>query len=244
MHGWKQMGWMGFDCLICDGWGCPSGGTVGMCLWDCGFLEPSLISLLPGRQTRCHICDFLPTISWVSLSPWPPEVSGEDATVPVCGLMNTRTFNIAVLYIIAHTSDQSAASPHPGSVNSSSLICFCRKLSFRSCTVLKIMPITQPGSSSSPSLRRSLSSWSSSSSSPSSSWLELTRSLRRSLIAFNISSDAVWDILVVNPTYSAFLVSFGSFIIAVSVYSTRSLATAELLSTASSMDFSFASLLN
>ena len=57
----------------------------------------------------------------------------------------------------------------------------------RCCTGLVIVPITQPGSSSSLSLSYSVSS--SSSSSPSSPWSELARSLRLSPIATSISSN-------------------------------------------------------
>ena len=117
--------------------------------------------------------------------------------------------------------------PYPGGVTLSSSSFFCRKLSRRCCTVLEIVSITQPGSSSSPSLPCCVSS----SSSPSSSSSELARSLRRSQIACNISSNVCPGSLDVKPLLSALLISSCSCLIAVSASSTRFLATVVSLTT-------------
>jgi len=113
----------------------------------------------------------------------------------------------------------------------------------RCCTVLEIVPIPQPGSSSSLSLPSSRLSSSSSSSSPSSPSSELTRSLGLSPIAFNISSNVVSGLVVVNPVFSAFLNSSCACSNAVCASSTRFLATAVSLSTYCSIHISIASLL-
>jgi len=134
-------------------------------------------------------------------------------------------------------------SPQPGCVNSSSFICFCRKHSLRYCSILEIVPITRPGSSSSLTLPPVGSSSSSSLSSPSSSLLEPARLHKLSLMAFNISSNVVLGLVVVNPTFSAFLIWSCTCSIAVSASSTRFLATVVSLSTWSSIHFSFTSLL-
>ena len=60
---------------------------------------------------------------------------------------------------------------------------------------------------------------------------ELARSLRLSPKAFNNSSHVVSGLVVINPTFSAFLISSCSYFIAVSESSTRFLATAVSLST-------------
>jgi len=90
-----------------------------------------------------------------------------------------------------------------------------------------IVPITQPGSSSSRSLPFALSSSSSSPSSPSS---ELTGSLRLSPIATIISSNVFSGSLFVNPVISACFISSFSCWTAASASSTRFLTPAVSLS--------------
>jgi len=68
--------------------------------------------------------------------------------------------------------------------------------------VLEIVPITQPGSSSSLSLPSSVTSSSSSSSSPSSSSSELARSLKLPPITFSFSSNVVSGCVVVDRAFS------------------------------------------
>jgi len=110
-----------------------------------------------------------------------------------------------------------------------SFICFCQNLSVHRFTILLIVPITQPGSSSSLSLPHSVSlSYSSFPSSPSS---ELARSLRLSPIVTSISSNVFSGSLYVNPAISACFLLSCSCWNAASASSTRFLATAVSLTT-------------
>jgi len=230
MQGLKLTGSTCLDCWIFDQSGIGAGGRDGTHLCVCGFCEPSLIWLLPGREVTCSICNFPGTLSRVcrgSLN----VVSRDDAlSSTIWGRTTATTFNSVVPYFLFLSCKQSAVSHQPGCLNSSSVICFCRKRSMRYCTDLAIVPITHLGSSSSLSLPPAGSSSSSSSSSPSSPSSELTRSLRLSLMAFNISSNLVSGLVVVNHTFSAFLISFCFCLIDVSASSTRFLATAVSLS--------------
>jgi len=95
---------------------------------------------------------------------------------------------------------------------------------------LEIFPITQPGSSCFLSLPSSVSCSSSSSSSPPSSSSGLARSLRLSPIAYDISWIVFLGFLVVNLTFSPFLIYSCLCIIGLSVSSTHLVATAVSLS--------------
>jgi len=196
-----------------------------------GLSEPSLIWLLPCRDVTCGIGDCLGTIWRTGISS--PDVGGDcvAAVVSVWGITTAGTFSSVILYFISLSRQYSAASPHPGFLSSSSLICFCRKLSMWCRTVLENVPITQPGSSSSLSLPRSVSSLSSSSSSPSSSSSELARFLRLPMKAFNNSTNDVSGFVVVDRAFSTFLICSCSCIINVPVSWTRFLATVVSLST-------------
>jgi len=156
---------------------------------------------------------------------------GVAADVSIWGLISTGTFNSAVPYFICLSPKLLAASPQPGGLNSSSLICFCHKLCIQCCTVLEIVPITLPGLSSSLSLPCTVSCSSSSSSYPSYSSSELRRWLWIFPIAFNISPKVVSGFLVVAPTFSAVVISCSSCIIAVCASGTSFLAPAVSLST-------------
>jgi len=214
-----------------------------MSFLDRGFRKAGLIWQLDGQDVRCCICTFPGMLSRISISS--PNVVGADGAVTssICGWTTSGTFHSVVSFFLSLWWKYSATSLHPGCVNRSSFICFCRKLPTRCCTILEIVPNTQPGSS--PSL--SLASSGSSSSSPlssSSSWSAwLASSLRLSLMAFKISSNAVPALLVVPPAFSAFLISYCSWLITVSASSTRFLATAVSISTYSSICFSFSSFL-
>jgi len=107
------------------------------------------------------------------------------------------------------------------------------------CKVLQIMPITQPGLSSSFSLACSASTslWFLSSVFTVSSGL--ARSFRLSRIALNISSNVISAFLVVNPAFSAFLLSSSFGCIAVSACLHRFLATVVPLFTEASIYYSF-----
>lgn len=128
-------------------------------------------------------------------------------------------------------------------INLSSFICFWQKRSMLYCTILDILPITKPDSSSSLSLPPGGCSSSFSSSSPFPTSLELGRLFRLSLMAFKILSNLVSRLAVVSPACSAFLISSCFCLIAVSLYSTRFLATAVSLSTHSWFHRLFTSLL-
>jgi len=208
-----------------------------------GFCEPSLIWLLPCRDVTSSICDCPEMISTTYISC--PNVVGDGvaAVVSVWGFTTAGIVNSVILYIICLSRKQSAVSPHPGCVSFSSLICFSRKLTMRCCTILEIVPITQPGSSSLLSLPSSVSSASSSLCSPSASSSELAWSLRLSPTAFNISSNVVSDFVVVDRAFSTFLICSCFYIIAVSASCTRFLATAVSLSRKFSIHKSFSWLL-
>jgi len=109
--------------------------------------------------------------------------------------------------------------------------------------MLEVVPITQPGSSSSLSSPSSGSFSSSSWSSPLSPSSELVSSLRLSQTEFNLSSNVVRGIVVVKPPFSAFLISSCSCLIAVSASLTRFLATAVSLYTFLLIHWSFSLLL-
>jgi len=158
--------------------------------------------------------------------------TSHDVAVVMCvwGFTMAGTIISAVPYCMSVSRKLSDVSPHPGFVSPSNLICYFRKLSMWCWTVLEIVPITQPGSSSSLSLPSSVSS-STSSSAPSSTSLQLPRSLRLSPIAFNISLNVFSGFLVVDLAFSAYLISSCYCIIAVSASSTRLLRPAVSRST-------------
>jgi len=230
MLGWRLMGSTGFEVSIGDELCSASGGRDVMCLCAWGFRWPTHIWRLPGREVSRVIGDFPGTLSTVSIGS--PNVLGTDeaALCSVCGWMTPGTINSVILHFVSLSRMQSAASPQPGCVNSSSFICFCLKCSIRCCTILEIMPISQPGLSSSCSLRSARSSSSSTSSWQSAASSELLRLLRLSPMACNISSNIVSGFVVVKPALSAFLISSCCCWIAVSPSSTNVLATAVSLS--------------
>jgi len=233
----------GFTFRISAELGAASGETTGNNLCYCGLSEPSLIWLLPGREVTAGICHCLRTISSVCMCS-PNVVKGDVAeVVSIRGLTTTGTINSAVPYFISLSRKKLAASPHPGCVTLSIVICFCQQLSMRCCTVLEIVPITHSGSSSWLSLPSSVSSSSLSSSSPFCPSSELARSLRLPPLAFNISWNIVSGILVVVPALSAVVISSGSCINALSASRTGFPSTAVSLPTYSSIHFSL-SLLN
>jgi len=109
----------------------------------------------------------------------------------VWGWTTARTFNSVVEYIISLRGRYLAISPHHGCVNLSSLICVSWNLSMRCYTIVEIVPITQPGLSSSLSLPSSVLLSASSSSSKSSPSSEVARLLWFSLIVFDIATNVV-----------------------------------------------------
>jgi len=229
MQGKKLTGSAGFAYHNIDESGSKAGSPLGMFNFDCGFTETNLIWLHPGWEVPCGLCDILATISRLSISS--PHVVGRGAGESsfVCGWTTARTLNSDLPYFLSRSSNQPAASSHPCWVNSSSFICFCRNVSMRYGTVLVIVPITQPGLSSSLSLPYSVSSWCSSfASSPSS---EFARSLRLSPIATSISSMLTSGFLDVNRAISSCVLSSCSCWTTASASSTRFLAPVVSLST-------------
>jgi len=192
------------------------------------FHQTSLIWLILGRDVPCGIRDIPGTMWRPSRSSSIVVGTGVAASSSVCYWMTARTLNADLPYFLCHSRKWSAAYTHPGWVNSSSFICFRRNLSRRCCTIFAIVPITQPGSSSSLSWHSSVSS--SSSSSPSSPSSELARSLRLPPIATIISWNQFSGSSSVNPTFSAFLVSSCSCWTAASASWTWFLAPAVSLS--------------
>jgi len=123
MQGNRLTGWIGFAFLIGDESGSASGGSDGICLFDCAVPDPNLIRLLPGQEVHCGIRDISGIISRDYIRS--PNVAGESvaASLSVCGLTTAGTFNSVVWYFISIWWKMSAASPHPGCVNSSNFIC-------------------------------------------------------------------------------------------------------------------------
>jgi len=110
-------------------------------------------------------------------------------------------FNWEVPYFLSLSRMWSALSLRPGCVNWLSFICFCWKRPIRWFTILDVVPITQPCSSSSLSLPISgsfLLLSSSSSYSPSS---DLATSLRLPPMVFNVTSNVDPGFVVVNSTF-------------------------------------------
>ena len=210
-------------------------------LSDCRFPEPCLIWLLPGWGVHCGICNIPRTISRHSISSSHAVGAGAAVSSSIGGFTTAGTIDSVVPYILSLSRKYSAASPHPSCVDSSNFISFYRNLSMHCCTVLEIVPITRPGSSS--WLRLPCSVSPSSSPSPSSPSLELARSLRLTMIATIISSNLFSGSRVVNSTCSAVPVSSCSCLIAASAPSTSYHATVVSLSTYSSIHFAFSSLL-
>ena len=207
------------------------------------FAERSLIWLLRAWQVLCRFCHIPGTISRVFNSP--PNIfgAGGSTTSSICGLTTSTTFDSAVPYFLSVSQQYRGASPDPGCVKSSRFMGICWKLSMRCSTVLEIVPITQPSSSSSLRMPSSICSSSSFSSSPSCSSSDLARSLRLSLTALNISSNVFTTFLVVNSVSSPFPISSYPCSIAVSASWTGFLVTAFTLSTKSSMHFTVTSLI-
>jgi len=228
---WMLTGSTGFDFIMIDKTGDASDERDGMCLCVCGYWEPSLIWQLPGRDVTCSIWDFLATLSGVSIGS-PNVVAADDAaSSSICSWQTAGTFGSVIWYLLSLSWKQSAASPQPGHLNWLNFICFCRKQSIRHCIMLEIVPITHPDSSCSLSLPHSAFSSTSTSSCPSTPALVLARSLRSSSMGFHISSNVVSCFVVVNPAFSAFLISSCCCLSAVSASSTHFLATAVTLST-------------
>jgi len=193
------MGSTGFASWIWIELDITSGERTGMNLCLCGSSEPSLIWPLSGWEVTASICDCLRMISRVCLCSLNVVAEDVSAVKSIWSLTTTGTFNLAVPYFPSLSGKSLAASPHPRWVNWSSLNNLCQKLAMRWCTVLEIVPITQPGSSSSLSVPSSVFSSSCSISSPSCSSLELASSLRLCLIAFKNLSKFCFGISGYHP---------------------------------------------
>jgi len=63
MQGYKSKGYTGFGSRISVELGSVTGEKSSMNCYDCGFSEPSLMLLLPGREAIAGICDCPLTIS-------------------------------------------------------------------------------------------------------------------------------------------------------------------------------------
>jgi len=239
MQGYKLKGSTHFQFLFDDEMCTASCRRDAMCLDVWGLSQPCLIWLHPGWGVPCGICDCPGTLSWVCECS--PIVVGGSVAPVVCvlGLRTARTLNWAVPYIIHLSQKWSATSPNPSCVNSSSLIWLCQILSLHCCTIVEIVPITKPSSSSSLRLLSSVSYWLSASYSPYCSSSELARSLRLYPIAYDISSNGFSGFLVVDLAFSAFLISSCICIIDDSASWTRILATVASLSTYSLIYFTF-----
>jgi len=236
IQGYKLSGSTGHAFWIGDESGVAEAPRSALPVSNSGFAEPNLIWLLPARDVPCGIRDIPGTILRDSMSSPNVVRAGAAASSSVCGLMTAGTFNSDGLYLWSCSLKPFAASSHHSCVNSSGCICIFRNISLRCYTVLEIVPISQPGLSSSLSLPCSVSWWSSSS--PSSPSLKLAISLRLSPIATIIPWNIVLWSVVANPVFSAVSVSFCSSLIALLASSNRFLATVVSLSTSSSIQFS------
>jgi len=223
------MGSPGLAFWIGDESGSALGGRPSLPLFDCGYLETSLIWLLPGRGVPCHNCNIPGMISWHSTLSTNVVSAGAAAPSCICGSMTAVNpqMNSAV-HLISFMEVVGCVRP--------SWLCQFVKLhllqlkqlhvllhQFGDCAhhpagivifaqlaqlcifIILIFPILD--------------------------MLDLARSVRLSpratITSWNVFSSSV----VVNCTLSAFLVSSCSCCFAVSASSTRFLATAVSLST-------------
>jgi len=205
MEGWKLTSptglafWMGIESSS------VAGARRDILVVGCCIPEPSWIWQHTGWEVLCGICNGPGIISRHSICS--PNVVGASAAATSSGryLTTCGTLQSDMPYFLSVFLTFLAASSHPGCVNWSIVIYFCRNLSMRCCSMLDSVPITHPGSSS--SLIFPCSVPSSSSSSPSSPLSDLARSLRLSPITTIISWSVLSGSMYLNPTFSAFLVS-------------------------------------
>jgi len=181
MQGKKLPCAKGFEFWMIDVSRPTVGARLVIVVFNCGLPETILIRLLPRWEVHCGIHNIPRTMSRLSICSPNVFSVGADASSSVWGLTTAGTLNSGVPYFLSPSRRESAASSHPSCIILSSFICFYRNVSMRCCPILVIVPITQPGLSSSLSWPCSVSS--SSSSSTSSPWLEHARSLRQSPIA-------------------------------------------------------------
>jgi len=101
MQGLKLTGSTGSDRWIRDKSGIVAGGREWMGSCVCGFWEPSLILLLPGREVTCGICNLLRTLWRVSRGSL--NVVGTDDAAPsaVWGWTTAGTFDSVVPYFLS-----------------------------------------------------------------------------------------------------------------------------------------------
>jgi len=218
-----------FASYIAEKLGAAIGSRPAISVSDCGLPESSLIWLLPAGDVLYGIWDIPGTISRHYLCRL--NVVGVDAaaSLSICSSKNAGTNHSDGPIFLSSSHEQSPVWPHPGFVNFWSLICVCGNLFMCCCTVVEIVPSTLPGLSSLLCLPCSLSL--SSSLSPSSPSSEHARSLRHSPIAIIITGNNFSGSLVVNPSFSAVLVSFCFCLIVDSASSNCFLAAAVSLAT-------------
>jgi len=189
VQGYTLTGSTGFTCLIGDKLGPVLGARATMYLCDCGFAEPNLIWLLTGRPEPCWICHIPGWISRVSKCSPNVEAVGTAVTLSISGLMTSGIINSAIRCFLSLLAKRLAGYSYPRCVNLSSATFMSGYISMQWCTILEILHVTQPGSSSLHSWPSSDSSSSLSATSPSSLSPELARSLTLSLISISNTSE-------------------------------------------------------
>ena len=100
-QGSKFTGSTGFPFSNIDESGFLAGSRLGMLMFHCGFTEPSLIWLLPGRDVPCSMCDILRTMSRHSVSSPNIVGTGAAASSAVCGWTTAGTLNSDLLYFLS-----------------------------------------------------------------------------------------------------------------------------------------------
>lgn len=130
-------------------------------VFNCSLPEPSIMWQFPGRDVLYSICDILYPMLKHIVSTVHVVGAGGEVSSYVWIWNNAGTLNWDGWYCLSDSRNDPASSSHPGSITSLSFICIWWNLFFLFSAVLLIVPITQPGSSSSHCLPYSVSSSSS-----------------------------------------------------------------------------------
>jgi len=139
-------------------WDFTAGARLDILQLDYSFPKPSLICLLSRREVPSSICDNPGSTSWNFINSPIVIGAGAAASSAIYSWRMASTSHLDWMYFFSLLQKELVTSSHLRGVNSSSLICIWRNLTMYCCTVLVIVPITLPGSSSSLSWPCSISS--------------------------------------------------------------------------------------
>jgi len=100
-QGYQLTGWIGFAFSKGDVLHSPAGSTPGMLAFDCSFIEPSLIWLLPGQDFPHGICEIPGTMSRHSITSPNVVGAGAAASSSVWGRTPAGTLYLDVPYCLS-----------------------------------------------------------------------------------------------------------------------------------------------